>query len=142
MKVVILCGGLGSRLAEETKLIPKPMIKDKLLLIHSTFCHHSPMRTLPILLVSLLLLIFQSAQALSLPPCPGSYDKKAWTDCIGSYTWPSGSKYHGQWQTGIKHGEGTHTFTDGSKYEGQWENGKQHGRGIYSFTDGSKYESS
>jgi glucose-1-phosphate cytidylyltransferase len=27
MKVIILCGGLGSRLAEETKLIPKPMIK-------------------------------------------------------------------------------------------------------------------
>jgi len=27
MKVVILCGGLGSRLAEETGLIPKPMVK-------------------------------------------------------------------------------------------------------------------
>lgn len=27
MKIVILCGGLGSRLAEETKLIPKPMVK-------------------------------------------------------------------------------------------------------------------
>ena len=27
MKVVILCGGLGSRLAEETKKTPKPMIK-------------------------------------------------------------------------------------------------------------------
>ena len=27
MKVVILCGGVGSRLAEETKLIPKPMVK-------------------------------------------------------------------------------------------------------------------
>ena len=27
MKVVILCGGTGSRLAEETKLIPKPMVK-------------------------------------------------------------------------------------------------------------------
>ena len=27
MKVVILCGGLGSRLAEETKLVPKPMVK-------------------------------------------------------------------------------------------------------------------
>ena len=26
LKVVILCGGLGSRLAEETK-IPKPMVK-------------------------------------------------------------------------------------------------------------------
>jgi glucose-1-phosphate cytidylyltransferase len=27
MKVVILCGGFGSRLSEETKLIPKPMVK-------------------------------------------------------------------------------------------------------------------
>jgi glucose-1-phosphate cytidylyltransferase len=27
MKVIILCGGIGSRLAEETKLIPKPMVK-------------------------------------------------------------------------------------------------------------------
>ena len=27
MKVVILCGGLGSRLAEETHIKPKPMIK-------------------------------------------------------------------------------------------------------------------
>ena len=27
MKVIILCGGLGSRLGDETKKIPKPMIK-------------------------------------------------------------------------------------------------------------------
>ena len=27
MKVVILCGGLGSRLSEETKIIPKLMVK-------------------------------------------------------------------------------------------------------------------
>ena len=27
MKVVILCGGLGSRLSEETKNIPKPMVR-------------------------------------------------------------------------------------------------------------------
>lgn len=27
MKVVILCGGIGSRLAEETKKVPKPMVK-------------------------------------------------------------------------------------------------------------------
>ena len=26
-KVVILCGGLGSRLSEETKKIPKPMVR-------------------------------------------------------------------------------------------------------------------
>ena len=27
MKVVILCGGKGTRLSEETRLIPKPMVK-------------------------------------------------------------------------------------------------------------------
>ena len=27
MKIVILAGGLGSRLSEHTKLIPKPMVK-------------------------------------------------------------------------------------------------------------------
>ena len=27
MKAVVLCGGKGSRLAEETKLVPKPMVK-------------------------------------------------------------------------------------------------------------------
>tara|TARA_Y100001970_G_C14127329_1_gene799692 strand:- start:263 stop:964 length:702 start_codon:yes stop_codon:yes gene_type:complete len=27
MKTIILCGGLGTRLSEETKLIPKPMVK-------------------------------------------------------------------------------------------------------------------
>ena len=27
MKVVILCGGFGSRLGRETKIIPKPMVK-------------------------------------------------------------------------------------------------------------------
>ena len=27
MKAVILCGGRGTRLAEETKIIPKPLVK-------------------------------------------------------------------------------------------------------------------
>ena len=27
MKIVILCGGFGTRLSEETKLKPKPMVK-------------------------------------------------------------------------------------------------------------------
>jgi len=36
MKIVILCGGLGTRLVEETRLIPKPMVKigNKPILIH------------------------------------------------------------------------------------------------------------
>ena len=27
MKIVILCGGKGTRISEETRVIPKPMIK-------------------------------------------------------------------------------------------------------------------
>ena len=27
MKTIILCGGLGSRLSEETKITPKPMVR-------------------------------------------------------------------------------------------------------------------
>ena len=27
MKIILLCGGLGTRLAEETKVKPKPMVK-------------------------------------------------------------------------------------------------------------------
>ena len=36
MKVVILCGGRGTRLAEETKIIPKPLVKvgNKPILLH------------------------------------------------------------------------------------------------------------
>ena len=36
MKVIILCGGLGSRLSEETQKIPKPMVKigNKPILVH------------------------------------------------------------------------------------------------------------
>ena len=36
MKVVILAGGLGTRLSEETKLIPKPMVKigNKPIILH------------------------------------------------------------------------------------------------------------
>lgn len=36
MKVIILCGGFGTRLSEETSIKPKPMIKigDKPIIVH------------------------------------------------------------------------------------------------------------
>jgi glucose-1-phosphate cytidylyltransferase len=42
MKIVILCGGLGSRLSEETKIKPKPMVKiyDKPILIHIMYFYY------------------------------------------------------------------------------------------------------
>ena len=47
MKVVILCGGLGSRLAEETHRIPKPMVKigNEPILSHIMRIFHDDMLT-------------------------------------------------------------------------------------------------
>ena len=39
-----------------------------------------------------------------------------------------------------QNGQGTYTFPDGEKYVGEWENNKKHGQGTYTFPDGSKYE--
>ena len=43
MKIVILCGGLGTRLAEETRIRPKPMVKigNLPILIHLMNYYHS-----------------------------------------------------------------------------------------------------
>ena len=36
MKIVILCGGLGTRISEETVKIPKPMVR----LVKAIMCHN------------------------------------------------------------------------------------------------------
>ena len=50
MKVVILAGGLGTRLAEFTKTIPKPMVKIKNKPIMYFIMKHFPIMALKILL--------------------------------------------------------------------------------------------
>jgi len=39
----------------------------------------------------------------SLPACTGS-DASRWTNCLGTWTAPSGSKYVGEWRDGKDHG--------------------------------------
>lgn len=81
---------------------------------------------------------------------------------MGTYTWPSGATYTGDWQNGCMHGYGTFRSADGStyqgnwyrdlkhglgkkiysnedKYEGIWKNGKPHGPGRYVWKDGNEY---
>jgi hypothetical protein len=57
----------------------------------------------------------------------------------GTFTWPSGSKYVGQYKDGRKHGQGTLIAADGHKYVGRWTNGRPHGDGTTTTVDGEKH---
>ena len=54
----------------------------------------------------------------------GEYkDGKIWNG-HGTYTYPNGDKYEGEFKDGEKNGQGTFTFSDGSKYVGEFKDGK------------------
>lgn len=58
----------------------------------------------------------------------------------GTYHYPNGSKYVGQYDQGERHGEGVYYYPTGGRYEGQWHRHQRHGHGVCSFSDGSRYE--
>jgi hypothetical protein len=60
----------------------------------------------------------------------------------GSYTWPSGNKYTGEWKEGNPHGRGKHEWPNGEIYEGNYSNGKQEGNGVFRWADGRIYDGS
>ena len=49
----------------------------------------------------------------------------------GTYKWPDGRKYEGEYSDDRKEGYGVYTWPDGRVYDGQWHAGKQHGEGKY-----------
>ncbi|MFK7808102.1 MAG: caspase family protein [Saprospiraceae bacterium] len=62
-------------------------------------------------------------------------------DCIngkGTYVYPSGAKYMGDFKDGEIHGVGICYYTDGSKYSGQWANRFPEGKGTKTYADGTK----
>ena len=81
----------------------------------------------------------------------------------GTFTWPSGKKFKGEWKSGGKHGIGITTFSNGDilkcrykegeidgivnlkfisgqNYVGQFKAGKSHGRGTLTLNNGEKYD--
>ncbi len=62
-------------------------------------------------------------------------------DCIngrGTYIYPSGAKYVGDFRDGEIHGIGVCYYTDGSKYSGEWKHRYPDGRGTKTYPDGTK----
>ena len=45
-------------------------------------------------------------------------------DGEGSFTWPTGYTFQGQWKDGYQHGQGTHTYADGTVRNGIWNKGQ------------------
>jgi len=57
----------------------------------------------------------------------------------GTFTWPSGQKYAGEWKNNNRHGYGIQTHPNGAKYVGGWKNDTMHGQGTFTWANGAKY---
>lgn len=55
----------------------------------------------------------------------------------GTYKWPNGRKYVGEYKDGKMDGKGTFTFSNGDKYVGEWKDNKLNGQGTYTHADGT-----
>ena len=75
----------------------------------------------------------------ALPPCQGS-DTTKWRNCYGTYIWPDGDKYVGDWKDGQASGQGTFTGANGDKHIGQFRDGKQNGQGTFFFLGDSPWK--
>ncbi len=84
-------------------------------------------------------LLGSSRFSFALPPCPGTYNEKIWTDCTGTYTHANGDTYVGEFSKNKIHGKGTYRYTNGDVYVGGHKENKKHGNGVYSYANGDKY---
>ncbi|EGR27773.1 MORN repeat protein [Ichthyophthirius multifiliis] len=71
-------------------------------------------------------------------------DKDLWTkqrNGVGIFTYQNNYfQYEGQWQNGVKQGEGVLRMKDGTYYEGQFDKGEINGRGKMQYSNGNYYE--
>ena len=58
---------------------------------------------------------------------------------IGTYKWPNGDVYVGQWKDGVMNGQGTYKFPSGDVYVGQYKDGVINGIGTYKWPNGTEY---
>ena len=67
--------------------------------------------------------------ASDLPDCPSDSNVR-WHDCFGTFAYPNGDKYVGEWKNNQQNGQGTYTYGNGWEYVGEWKDGKKDGQGT------------
>ena len=72
----------------------------------------------------------------NLPVCQGN-DVSKWSNCFGTKTDPSGTKYVGEFKGGKRNGQGTFIFANGNKYVGEWREDKYNGLGTIYASSGT-----
>jgi hypothetical protein len=58
----------------------------------------------------------------------------------GTYLWPDGQKYVGEYKNGKRHGKGSWSWPDGSIYEGDLVEGNRSGFGVTRYCYGGRFE--
>ena len=58
----------------------------------------------------------------------------------GKYTYKDGGTYTGSWRNNLENGSGTHIDAAGWTYMGEWKDGLKHGKGKLTYADTSYYD--
>ena len=66
--------------------------------------------------------------SVGLPKCDGSYKYSTWTNCVGVYTFPDGTKYFGKFFNQKFHGKGRLVHPKRGTVVCEFENGKVKGK--------------
>jgi hypothetical protein len=93
---------------------------------------------LPIPGLIVLLACLAPTVAAALPRCPSNPNIPR-NNCQGTFTYPNGEKYVGEYKDGLRGGQGTYTFPNGEKYVGEFRDDKFNGKGTYTYANGEKY---
>ena len=79
-----------------------------------------------------------SLSIFSLNPCPDNPEDK-WHNCFGSYQYPSGETYSGEWKNNLFDGDGVFLYQNGDRYVGQFKKDLPEGKGTYQYKNGDLY---
>ena len=58
----------------------------------------------------------------------------------GKYKYFNGDVYEGNFENGIKYGDGIMSYENGDKYLGEWKEGRKHGKGKMSYKNGNAFD--